>query len=66
MVDVAGPLMAVARSDSRFVEGVEMCLFPTDETTKFYGVIDPQDVGVDARTAHPAPVEVFRATATNS
>ena len=36
-----GPIMAAARSDSQIVDGVEMCLFPTDETTTFYGVIDP-------------------------
>jgi pimeloyl-ACP methyl ester carboxylesterase len=41
LVDVAGPFMAAARSDSQIVDGVEMCLFPTDETTTFYGVIDP-------------------------
>jgi pimeloyl-ACP methyl ester carboxylesterase len=41
LVDVAGPFMAAARSDSRIVDGVEMCLFPTDETTNFYGVVDP-------------------------
>ena len=63
LVDVAGPFMAAARSDSQIVDGVEMCLFPTDETIKFYGVIDPQTLGVDARTAYPASVEMLRATA---
>ena len=32
LVDVAGPFMAAARSDSRIVDGVEMCLFPGAET----------------------------------
>ena len=41
LVDVAGPFMAAARSDSQIVDGVEMCLFPSDETLPFYGVVDP-------------------------
>jgi pimeloyl-ACP methyl ester carboxylesterase len=55
LVDVAGPFMAAARSDSQIVDGVEMCLFPTDETIKFYGVIDPQTLQwMRARlTPHP-------------
>ncbi len=38
LVDVAGPFMAAARADSQIVDGVEMCLFPNDETIQFYGV----------------------------
>jgi pimeloyl-ACP methyl ester carboxylesterase len=55
LVDVAGPFMAAARSDSRIVDGVEMCLFPSDETLPFYGVLDPQTLEwMRARlTPHP-------------
>jgi pimeloyl-ACP methyl ester carboxylesterase len=55
LVDVAGPFMAAARSDSRIVDGVEMCLFPSDETLPFYGVCDPQTLEwMRARlTPHP-------------
>ncbi|RDH74567.1 alpha/beta hydrolase [Mycolicibacterium moriokaense] len=55
LVDVAGPFMAAARTDSRIVDGVEMCLFPSDQTIQFYGVVDPQTVQwMRARlTPHP-------------
>ena len=55
LVDVAGPFMAAARSDSRIVDGVEMCLFPGAETLPFYGVVDPQTLEwMRARlTPHP-------------
>jgi pimeloyl-ACP methyl ester carboxylesterase len=42
MVDIAGPFMAAARSDSRTIDGVEMCLFPSEDTLPYYGVVDPQ------------------------
>jgi pimeloyl-ACP methyl ester carboxylesterase len=41
LVDVSGPFMTAARADSRVIDGVEMCLFPTDDTLPFYGVTDP-------------------------
>ncbi len=55
LVDIAGPFMAAARSDSRIVDGVEMCLFPSDETLPFYGVLDPRTLEwMRARlTPHP-------------
>jgi pimeloyl-ACP methyl ester carboxylesterase len=55
LVDVAGPFMAAARSDSRVIDGVEMCLFPSDDTLPFYGVVDPQTLDwMRARlTPHP-------------
>lgn len=42
LVDVAGAMMGAARADSRIVDGVEMCLYPSDETLPFYGVLDPE------------------------
>src|SRR5262249_5250554 len=42
LVDVAGPFMEAARSDSRIVDGVEMCLVPSDETIQFYGDVEPE------------------------
>jgi hypothetical protein len=40
LVDVAGAMMAAARADSRIVDGVEMCLYPSDDTLLHYGVRD--------------------------
>ena len=47
--------MAAARADSRIVDGVELCLYPSDETIQFYGVIDPEQIAwMKARlTPHP-------------
>jgi pimeloyl-ACP methyl ester carboxylesterase len=55
LVDVAGPFMKAARADSRMIDGVELCLFPTEETIPFYGVIDAQDIAWmrDRLTPHP-------------
>jgi pimeloyl-ACP methyl ester carboxylesterase len=55
LVDMAGPYMAAARADSRIVDGVELCLYPSDETIQFYGVIDPEQIAwMKARlTPHP-------------
>lgn len=55
LVDVAGPFMKAARADSRMVDGVELCLFPSEETIPFYGVIDAQDIAWmrDRLTPHP-------------
>src|SRR5271167_3978261 len=41
LVDVAPEMMAFARAESRIVDGVEMCLYPTDPTLAYYGVRDP-------------------------
>jgi pimeloyl-ACP methyl ester carboxylesterase len=55
LVDVSGPFMTAARSDSRIVDGVEMCLFPSDDTLPFYGVTDPATLEWmrDRLTPHP-------------
>ena len=41
LVDQAPEMMAAARAESRIVDGVEMCLYPTDDTLRYYGVRDP-------------------------
>ncbi len=40
LVDVAPEMMAAARADSRIVDGVEMCLYPSDDTLGYYGVVE--------------------------
>lgn len=41
LVDVAGPLMLLARQMGRVVDGVELVLFPGNDPMSFYGVTDP-------------------------
>jgi len=55
LVDVAPEMMAFARAGSRMVDGVEMCLYPTDDTLRYYGVRDPERLEwMKARlTPHP-------------
>jgi pimeloyl-ACP methyl ester carboxylesterase len=42
LADQAPAMMAAARAESRMVDGVEMCLYPTDDTLRYYGVRDPE------------------------
>jgi pimeloyl-ACP methyl ester carboxylesterase len=55
LVDLAGPFMALARADSRIVDGVELCLYPSDEILAIYGVYDPEKVAwmKERLTPHP-------------
>jgi pimeloyl-ACP methyl ester carboxylesterase len=59
LVDVAGAFMALARSDSRIVDGVEMCLFPSDETIPHYGVIDQRTLDWMGPRLTPHPWRCF-------
>ena len=59
LVDVAGPFMAAARSDSRIIDGVEMCLFPSEDTLPFYGVIDPRTLDWMRERLTPHPWRCF-------
>ena len=59
LVDVAGPFMAAARSDSRIIDGVEMCLFPSEDTLPFYGVIDPSTLDWMRERLTPHPWKCF-------
>lgn len=60
MVDIAGPFMAAAQLDSRLVDGVEMCLFPSDETLPYYGVVDPDTLEWMRERLTPHPVRCFQ------
>lgn len=53
--DVAGGHMALARSQGRTEDGVELVLWPDNDIVKMYGVTDPDDMAwVRARlTPHP-------------
>jgi hypothetical protein len=59
LVDVAGPFMAAARSDNRIIDGVEMCLFPSDETIRHYGVVDPHTLDWMRERLTPHPWRCF-------
>ena len=55
LVDVAGPMMAMARLGGQVIDGVEMVLLPMPQAGAFYGVTDPADLAWmdDRLTAHP-------------
>jgi pimeloyl-ACP methyl ester carboxylesterase len=55
LVDVAGPMMAMARLGGQVIDGVEMVLLPAPQAGAFYGVTDPADLAWmdDRLTAHP-------------
>jgi pimeloyl-ACP methyl ester carboxylesterase len=59
LVDVAGPFMAAARSDSQMIDGVELCLFPSDDTLPFYGVVDPETLNSMRARLTPHPWRCF-------
>jgi pimeloyl-ACP methyl ester carboxylesterase len=44
LVDVAGPVLALARQAGRVVDGVELVQLPSPEAGTFYGVTDPADL----------------------
>jgi pimeloyl-ACP methyl ester carboxylesterase len=60
MVDIAGPFMAAAQLDSRTIDGVEMCLFPSDETLPYYGVVDPETLDWMRERLTPHTVRCFQ------
>jgi pimeloyl-ACP methyl ester carboxylesterase len=55
LAEVAPEMIAAARAKGRIVDGIEMCLYPTDTMLKYYGVRDPaQREWMRARlTPHP-------------
>jgi pimeloyl-ACP methyl ester carboxylesterase len=55
LVDVAGPVIEVARPAGQTVGGVELVLLPSPEAGTFYGVTDPADLVwmADRLTGHP-------------
>jgi pimeloyl-ACP methyl ester carboxylesterase len=60
LVDVAPAMMAAARADSRTVDGVEMCLYPTDDTLGYYGVFDPKQLQWMKARLTPHPWKCFQ------
>ena len=59
LVEIAGPLMALARSDSRIVDGVEMCMYIDNKTIPCYGVHDPDQVEWMTARLTPHPWKCF-------
>ena len=60
LVDVAGPLMAAARSRGRKIDGVELVLFPgTEPREPSYGVTDPADIAWMQQRLTPHPWKCF-------
>jgi pimeloyl-ACP methyl ester carboxylesterase len=55
LLDVAGPVMEMARAAGKVVDGVELVLLPGLGAAEFYGVTDPDDQAWmdDRLTAHP-------------
>lgn len=59
LVDVAGPMMEMARQHGRVVDGVELVLWPSPEAAMFYGVTDPDDIAWMAERLTPHPWACF-------
>jgi pimeloyl-ACP methyl ester carboxylesterase len=55
LADVAPDMMAMARSEARIVDGVELVLWPSSQAVQYYGVTDPEDIAwmMDKLTPHP-------------
>ena len=58
LVDVAGPLMQMAREAGRVVDGVELVLFP-EAALPFYGVTDPDALTWMSERLTPHPWRCF-------
>jgi pimeloyl-ACP methyl ester carboxylesterase len=59
LVDVAGPMMAMARQGGRVVDGIELVIFPDDNTLHLYGVKDPRQVAWMKPRLTPHPWKCF-------
>ena len=59
LADLAGRAMFFARANSRIVDGVELCLFPTEETIPIYGVVDSETVDWMRPRLTPQPWRCF-------
>lgn len=44
LVDVSGQVILVTRKDARFVDGIELVLYPGEDPMHFYGVTDPEQI----------------------
>lgn len=59
LVDVAGPLMYMAREAGREVDGIELVLFPGTDPLSFYGVTDPEQIEWMKTKLTPHPWKCF-------
>lgn len=59
LVDVAGPMILLARQGSRMVGGVELCLFPGTDPLSFYGVTAPEQIDWMRPRLTPHPWRCF-------
>jgi pimeloyl-ACP methyl ester carboxylesterase len=59
LVDVAGPFILAARTNSRIVGGVELVLFPGTDPMNFYGVTDPEQIAWMKPKLTPHPWQCF-------
>ena len=59
LVDVAGPMILLARQGSRMVGGVELCLFPGTDPLSFYGVTAPEQIAWMRPRLTPHPWRCF-------
>jgi pimeloyl-ACP methyl ester carboxylesterase len=59
LVDVAGPFILAARTNSRIVDGVELVLFPGTDPMNFYGVTDPEQIAWMKPKLTPHPWKCF-------
>ncbi len=57
LMDVAGPLMSMARESRRVVDGIELVLFPGEDPMNYFGMTDPEliDWMKPKLTPHPWP-----------
>ena len=59
LVDVAGPMMLLARQGGRIVNGVELCLFPGTDPLSFYGVTAREQIDWMRPRLTPHPWRCF-------
>jgi len=59
LADVSPEMMAMARSEARIVDGVELVLWPTSQAVQFYGVTDPEDIAWMMNNLTPHPWDCF-------
>jgi pimeloyl-ACP methyl ester carboxylesterase len=59
LADIAAPMMAMARSEMRVVEGVELVLWPDSQAVAYYGVTDAADYAWLKSKLTPHPWKCF-------
>ena len=59
LVDVAGPIMQMARQMGQVVDGIELVLLPIEQSPAFYGVTDPEQAAWMRPRLTPHPWKCF-------